>query len=152
MSKAVWIEPFSKKLRGDVLGNLAAYRNGRPHRGQDWHPKEKSPIKAVTSGTIQKVFWTDVLGWVVIHSSYDEHFVLYAHLAAKPDFDKGDKVEAGKTVIGLVGGGKNTPSGSASTGAHLHMSVAKFGKNYKNVDVHLIAFAELVDILELFDK
>jgi hypothetical protein len=34
MSK--YVEPFSPKLRNDEFGNLAPYRNGRPHRGQDW--------------------------------------------------------------------------------------------------------------------
>jgi murein DD-endopeptidase MepM/ murein hydrolase activator NlpD len=44
MSK--YVEPFSPKLRNDEFGNLAPYRNGRPHRGQDWSAKELSPIKA----------------------------------------------------------------------------------------------------------
>jgi murein DD-endopeptidase MepM/ murein hydrolase activator NlpD len=147
----VFTEPFSSKLRGDLFGNLAPYRNGRPHRGQDWHPKEKSPIKAICDGSVGKVVWTDVLGWCLTHSSSDgQYWIQYSHLAEKPSLVKGDKVKGGETVIGLVGGGKNTPSGSASTGAHLHMAVTKMGANYSGVDVHLQPYDKLVDPLELF--
>jgi murein DD-endopeptidase MepM/ murein hydrolase activator NlpD len=72
-------------------------------------------------------------------------FVLYAHLAKQSDLKKDDKVVAGKTVIGLVGGGKNTPSGSASTGAHLHLSIGKANKSWSNPNIHLAAYEALVD-------
>ena len=145
---AIYIEPFSPKLRGDEFGNLAAYRNGRPHRGQDWHPAEKSPIHAITDGTVFLNEWTDVLGWIVVHSAKDGMFVLYAHLAKQSDLKKDEKVVAGKTVIGLVGGGKNTPSGSASTGAHLHLSIAKANNSWSNPAIHLAAYEALVDPLK----
>lgn len=151
MSELVYHEPFPKATRGDELGNLAPYRNGRPHRGQDWAPKEKSPIHAICDGTVGLVAWTDVLGHIIVHSSKDaKHWVLYAHLAEKPTLKKGDKVEGGKTVLGLVGGGKNTPSGSASTGAHLHMTVATMGKDFSGVEAHFLPFERLVDPLTLF--
>lgn len=143
-----YVEPFPAKLRGDEFGNLAPYRNGRPHRGQDWHPAERSPIKAITDGTVFVNTWTDVLGWIVIHSAKDGHWVLYAHLAKQSDLKPQDKVKAGETVIGLVGGGKNTPSGSASTGAHLHLSIGKANKSWSNPNIHLAAYDELVDPLK----
>ena len=145
---AKYFEPFPKATRNDEFGNLAPYRNGRPHRGQDWSPKEKSAIKAITSGTVQKSFWSDVLGWTVIHSTFDNHWVLYAHLAVESTLKKGDKVVGGETVIGLVGGGKNTPSGSASTGAHLHLSLGKMGPAFSGVDIHLAPYEKLVDPLK----
>lgn len=144
----VYFEPFPAKSRGDEFGNLAPYRNGRKHRGQDWSPKENSPIKAITTGTVGLVAWTDVLGWILVHSSHDEKWILYAHLAEKPSLVKGDKVEGGKTVIGKVGGGKNTPSGTASTGAHLHLSIGKMGANYSGVNVHLVGYEQLIDPLK----
>lgn len=142
---AKYVEPFDKKLRGDEFGNLAPYRNGRPHRGQDWHPAEKTPIKAITDGTVFINEWTDVLGWIVIHSAKDGYWVLYAHLAEQSPLKKDDKVVAGQTVIGKVGGGKNTPSGSASTGAHLHLSIGKANKAWSNPKIHLAAYEDLVD-------
>jgi len=145
---AVYFEPFSPKLRGDVFGDLSPYRNGRPHRGQDWHPAEKSPIHAITDGTIFLNEWSDGLGWIVVHSAKDGHFVLYAHLAKQSELKKDDKVVGGKTVIGLVGGGKNTPSGSFSTGAHLHLSIGKANKSWSNPAIHLCAYEQLVDPLK----
>lgn len=140
---AVYIEPFSSKLRGDEFGNLAPYRNGRPHRGQDWHPAELSPIPAITDGTVFVNEWTDVLGWIVIHSTKDGFWVLYAHLAEKSPLVKGDKVVGGKTVLGKVG---NT--GSASTGAHLHLSIGKANKDWSNPNIHLCAYEDLIDPLQ----
>ena len=143
-----YIEPFPAKTRGDEFGNLAPYRNGRPHRGQDWSPAERSAIKAITDGTVFVNTWTDVLGWIVIHSTKDGYWVLYAHLAKESELKKGDKVKAGETVIGLVGGGKNTPSGTASTGAHLHLSIGKANKTFSNPNIHLSAYEDLVDPLK----
>lgn len=143
-----YVEPFDKKLRGDEFGNLAPYRNGRPHRGQDWHPAEKTPIKAITDGTVFINEWTDVLGWIVVHSAKDGYWVLYAHLAEQSPLKLQDKVVAGQTVIGKVGGGKNTPSGSASTGAHLHLSIGKANKAWSNPKIHLAAYEDLVDPLK----
>jgi len=137
---ADYLEPFPKKTRGDELGNLAPYRNGRPHRGQDWSPKELSVIPAITRGKVIFNGWTDVLGWIVIHSTMDELWVLYAHLAEQSTLEVGTVVAIGDP-IGRVGGGKHK-SGSASTGAHLHLALAS-SKN-----VHLCPFDKLVDPLK----
>jgi murein DD-endopeptidase MepM/ murein hydrolase activator NlpD len=118
---AVYVEPFPKAKRGDGFKNFASYRTN-PHRGVDWSVPSHSKIKAITGGTILVVKWTDVLGNIVIQSTYDGHFVLYAHLAKPTELKVGDKVEAGVTLIGEVGGGKDTPSGTASTGSHLHVT------------------------------
>lgn len=143
----IYKEPFAAKLRGDEFGNLAPYRNGRPHRGQDWSPKEKSPISAIVAGTVFVNTWTDVLGHILIQSAGDGHWVLYAHLAEKSPLEKGDKIALGQ-IIGKVGGGKNTPSGSASTGAHLHLSIGKANKGWSNPNIHLAAYEDLVDPLK----
>jgi murein DD-endopeptidase MepM/ murein hydrolase activator NlpD len=144
---ATYLEPFAPKLRGDEFGNLAPYRNGRPHRGQDWSPKELSPIKAITDGTVFINEWSDVLGWFIVHSTKDGYWVLYAHLAEKSSLVKGDKVKIGE-VLGKVGGGRKTPSGSASTGAHLHLSIGKANKAWSNPEIHLAAYKDLVDPLK----
>ena len=149
-----YVEPFSPKLRGDEFGNLAPYRNGRPHRGQDWGAKELSPIKASASGTVFASEWSDVLGWYVTYSAvltdnkgkvYNV-FIQDAHLAKKSDLVKGDKVVAGVTVVGKVGGGKYK-SGSASTGAHLHQTIGKANKSWSNPDVHLAPYSNLLNPL-----
>lgn len=143
-----YFEPFPPKTRGDEFGNLAPYRAGRPHRGQDWSPKENSDIKAITDGTVFVNTWTDVLGWIIIHSAKDGHWVLYAHLAQQSPLKKNDKVIGGQTIIGKVGGGKNTPSGTASTGAHLHLSIGKANKAWSNPNIHLGPYDNLIDPLK----
>jgi len=149
-----YFEPFPVKTRGDEFGNLAAYRNGRPHRGQDWSPKELSPIKASASGTVFTSAWSDVLGWYVTYSAIlvdnkgktHNVFIQDAHLAKQSDLKKGDKVVGGVTVVGKVGGGKYK-SGSASTGAHLHQTIGKANKGWSNPDVHLAAYKDLLNPL-----
>jgi murein DD-endopeptidase MepM/ murein hydrolase activator NlpD len=121
MPEAIYIEPFPKAKRGDEFKNMASYRTN-PHRGVDWSVPSKTPIKAITGGTVMETGWTDVLGNILVQSTYDKHFILYAHLAEPSPLKQGDKVVAGETVIGRVGGGKDTPSGTASTGAHLHVT------------------------------
>ncbi len=141
--KSVYAEPFPAKQRGDLFGNLAPYRNGRPHRGQDWSPAELSPIKSICAGKVHNVFWTDVLGWVIeVWEPIEKVFIQYAHVAPKTaTVKKGDIIKLGQ-VIGKVGGGKNTKSGSASTGAHLHMQISK------KPNGHLAAYNQLIDPLK----
>jgi murein DD-endopeptidase MepM/ murein hydrolase activator NlpD len=147
---AQYFDPFPGN-RGDELGNMASYRK-HPHRGSDWGSKaaiENKPIKAITSGVVKKIFWSDVLGHCLVQGSADGFYWLYAHLAAEPTVAVGNKLEGGKTVIGKVGGGKKTPSGSASTGAHLHMAG---GPMATGQDVHTIAYEKLVDVHKHIDK
>jgi len=137
-----WIEPFAKGKRGDEFGNLAPYREGRPHRGLDWSVPEGSLIKAIASGAIKAVEWSDGLGWYVIQSADGgKKFVIYAHLKDKPKLTIGKFVYAGKTAIGRVG---NT--GKFTTGAHLHLSIATVE------NVHTCAYDKLVDPSPLFDQ
>lgn len=142
MAEAVYKEPFPKAKRGDGFKNMASYRK-HPHRGVDWSVAAHSPIKAITGGTILEVGWTDVLGNIVIQSTFDKHYILYAHLAEPSTLKFKDKVEAGVTVIGKVGGGKDTPSGSASTGAHLHVTYGV---------VRNLITADIKDLRDLFAK
>lgn len=136
---------FGKKLRGDEFGNLAPYRNGRPHRGGDWAPKELSPIKAFCDGKVTNVFWSNVLGWVVEVLAADGIYTQYSHIAPKTvEVDKGELIKAGD-IVGKVGGGKKTPSGSASTGAHLHVAMGKVK------DCHLADRSKLMDPFKWID-
>jgi murein DD-endopeptidase MepM/ murein hydrolase activator NlpD len=151
MAKMQYFDPFVGN-RGDELGNMASYRK-HPHRGSDWGIKkaiENKPIRAITAGRVKKIFWSDVLGHCLVQSSGDGINWLYAHLAVKPTLELNSLLVGGETVIGLVGGGKKTPSGSASTGAHLHMAGAA-----GTLDVHLAPYEKLVDVhkhIDLNDK
>jgi murein DD-endopeptidase MepM/ murein hydrolase activator NlpD len=136
-----WVEPFPISKRGDEFGNLAPYREGRPHRGLDWSVPAGSLIKAIASGAIKQVDWSEGLGWFVIQSADGgKKFVIYAHLQEKPKLTVGKFIYAGKTAIGRVGS-----TGKFSTGAHLHLSVATVE------DVHLCSYDKLVDPADLFE-
>ena len=144
-----YFEPFTGN-RGDERGNMASYRK-HPHRGSDWGKKaaiENKPIHAITNGRVKKIFWSDVLGHCLVQSSGDGFYWLYAHLAAKPALELNAVLEGGKTVIGKVGGGAKTPSGSASTGAHLHMAGTAIEHG---LDVHFVAYEALVDVFKHID-
>lgn len=116
MPEAIYVEPFPKNKRGDGFKNMASYRTN-PHRGVDWSVAGGSKIKAITGGTVMEVGETKVLGNYLIQSTYDGHFILYAHFQVPSTLKQGDKVEAGKTIVGLVG-----TTGTASTGNHLHVT------------------------------
>jgi peptidoglycan hydrolase-like protein with peptidoglycan-binding domain len=131
-------EPFDKKLRNDQFGNMASYRK-HPHRGTDWSPKELSPIPAAAAGKVTQVFWSNVLGWVVEVLHADGVYFQYCHIAPKTVcVDPGEVIKLGQ-IIGKVGGGKKTPSGSASTGAHLHLGASRVKNG------HLADYSKLMD-------
>lgn len=117
--------PFHFSKITGRFGTLSEYRrkNGmQPHSGVDFAMPEGTPIPAIAKGTIVLQQFSKVLGNVsvqrVMSKDGEIYFVGYCHLA-KPGLEVGKKVAEGE-IIGLVG---NT--GSASTGAHLHMTVSK---------------------------
>ena len=112
--------PFPKKTITSRFGTTA--RRLTAHRGLDYAPKEGTRIPAVADGTIQTNKWSKILGWVVVQSAWDSIkgrtvFIGYCHLQEQPKLKVGDRVKEGQT-IGKVG---NT--GSASRGAHLHLTI-----------------------------
>ena len=135
----VYVEPFPKNKRGDGFKNFASYRTN-PHRGVDWSVAGGLKIKAITSGTVMEVGETKVLGNYLIQSTYDGHFILYAHFQVPSTLKQGDKVEAGKTVVGLVG-----TTGTASTGNHLHVTYGVV-KNLITADI-----SDLRDLFAVLD-
>ncbi len=115
-----WRHPFNKKLISSRFGKTE--NRLIPHRGLDYAPKEGARIPAVTSGTVVDVKWSRILGWVLIQSGWDDIaertvFVGYCHLQEKPALVKGAKIIIGQTV------GKVGNTGSASRGAHLHLTI-----------------------------
>lgn len=124
--------PFDVKKITGRFGTLSEYRrkNGmQPHSGLDFAMPEGTPIPAIAKGTITLQQFSMILGNVselrvmafdpAGDRSKKEIFYLgYSHLKAE-GLPVGTKVQEGAT-IGLVG---NT--GSASSGAHLHLTVSK---------------------------
>jgi murein DD-endopeptidase MepM/ murein hydrolase activator NlpD len=122
--------PFEPKFITGRFGTLSEFRkknNMQPHSGVDWAKPEGTPIPSIASGTIVLQQWSDVLGNVsvlrVMGKDKALYYVGFCHLA-KPGLEVGTKVKEGD-VVGLIGGGKKFPSGSASSGGHLHLTVSK---------------------------
>ncbi len=116
--------PFPWQKITGRFGTLSEFRKARgmqPHSGTDWAMPEGTPIPAIANGTIVLQQFSKILGNVSVQRVADKEgklwFVGYCHLKDQ-GLDVGTKVREGQTV-GLVG---NT--GSASTGAHLHMTVS----------------------------
>jgi murein DD-endopeptidase MepM/ murein hydrolase activator NlpD len=117
--------PFEPKFITGRFGTLSEFRkkNGmQPHSGVDWAKPEGTPIPAIANGTIVMQQFSQVLGNVsvlrVMGKDAKLYYVGFCHLKAE-GHEVGTKVQEGDT-IGFVG---NT--GSASSGAHLHLTVSK---------------------------
>lgn len=140
---AIYVEPFPKNKRGDGFKNMASYRT-QPHRGVDWSVAGGSKIKAITGGTVMEVGETKILGHYLVQSTYDKHFILYAHLQVPTTLKQGDKVEAGKTIVGLVG-----TTGTASTGNHLHVT---YGVKKNLITAGMLDLRDLFAVLDAAPK
>lgn len=117
--------PFEPKFITGRFGTLSEFRkkNGmQPHSGLDFARPEGTPIPAIANGTIVLQQFSQVLGNVsvlrVMGKDAKLYYVGFCHLKAE-GLEVGTKVQEGDT-IGFVG---NT--GSASSGAHLHLTVSK---------------------------
>jgi murein DD-endopeptidase MepM/ murein hydrolase activator NlpD len=117
--------PFSYKKITGRFGTLSEYRrrnNMQPHSGLDFAMPEGTPIPALANGTIVLQQFSKVLGNVsvlrVMGKDGKLYFIGYCHLA-QPGHPVGTKVKQDEAV------GKVGNTGSASTGAHLHMTVSK---------------------------
>ncbi len=129
----MWQHPFPESTITSRFGSLA--RRKTPHRGTDYAPKAGSLIPAVTDGECVAVRWSNVLGWVMIQKA-GKHYIGYCHLSCNKHginckglvdhkdgstcmvrLKPGDKLKMGQPA-GRVG---NT--GSASRGAHLHITL-----------------------------
>lgn len=122
--------PFDPKFITDRFGTLSEFRKARgmqPHSGVDFGRPDNTPIPSVANGTIVLRQWSDVLGNVsvlrVMGKDKELRYFGFCHLA-EPGLPVGTRVKEGD-IIGKVGGGRKTPSGSASSGAHLHLTLSK---------------------------
>lgn len=107
----------------DPFGNHSAFRKSKgfgPHRGDDWMPGAGARIPASGAGRVVSVTWNGALGWVLVveYNSLPGVFFGYCHLRDKPSLHAGTRFGFWDT-LGIVG---NT--GSASFGAHLHLTAS----------------------------
>ena len=136
---AEWQHPFPESTITSRFWSMV--RRTTPHRGTDYAPGANKLIPAVTDGECVAVQWSNVLGWVMIQKA-GKHYIGYCHLACNKhgidckgpsqhtdgstcmkNLKPGHKLEKGQPA-GRVG---NT--GSASRGAHLHITLGTTPKS-----------------------
>ena len=124
--------PFHHSKITGRFGTLSEFRKARgmqPHSGLDFGVPEGTPLPALADGTITLQQFSKVLGNVSElrvmafdpagdRSKKEIFYVGYSHLKAE-GLPVGTKVQEGDTIA-FCG---NT--GSASSGAHLHLTVSK---------------------------
>tara|TARA_R110000787_G_scaffold21433_2_gene63426 strand:- start:277 stop:996 length:720 start_codon:yes stop_codon:yes gene_type:complete len=92
-------------------------RNGRPHKGVDYHSKAPVDIYAAADGTIREETYRDDYGNMIVIDHGHGVFTRYAHLQGFGAFGEGDTVSAGE-VIGVMGNTANYP-----IPRHLHYEI-----------------------------
>lgn len=125
--------PFPSSYWADPFGDWPQWRKDAglgPHRGLDMNGLPKgTPIPASGRG---RVTWrtnladpeTTELGHrIVVFYPEANVYLGYSHLHESPSLNVGDEVALGQTV-GLLGN-----SGTASTGAHLHLTASRSNGN-----------------------
>ena len=113
-----------------LKGGFEERRSGgaRPHEAVDILAPRFTPVYAVESGTIAKLFFSKAGGITVYQFDPTGRFCYYyAHLERyAPGLQDGETVERGQ-VIGYVGTSGNAPPGTP----HLHFAVFELGSDQR---------------------
>jgi hypothetical protein len=107
--------PMSFKISSE-FGAVEQVRNNVPHTGIDLVIPEGTKLRPIIDGVVEQVLHNPKIGNGVIIQAQDGTHHIYGHLS-KVYVHVGDKLQAGKSIIGLSGNTGN------STGAHLHFAV-----------------------------
>ena len=103
-----------------------SWRQTGVHEGNDIFAEPRTPVRAITDGTVENAGWLFYSGWRIGIRGDDGRYWFYAHLAEPPSTVQGQRVEAGQK-IGLVGntGYGGTPGHKDEFSAHLHVGIQK---------------------------
>ena len=114
----------------DVLTFNRTMQDWRTHDGVDIAASLGAEVKALTNGTVTRVYDDDLLGTTVVIRHRDGLESVYANLAAAPTVAEGDQVVVGQ-VIGSVGDTALCETGEV---CHLHFAMAKDGVSVDPTD------------------
>ncbi|MCS1352133.1 M23 family metallopeptidase [Mechercharimyces sp. CAU 1602] len=110
----------------DSWGAARTYGGERQHEGTDMFAKPKTPIVAVTAGTIVRKGWNELGGWSLTlrDSKHPQIYYYYAHMNHYADgIEEGDRIEK-EDVIGYVGDSGYGPEGTTGQfPSHLHFGI-----------------------------
>lgn len=109
--------PLLTTPKGGEFGST--YNRAHPHRGHDFSELRgaKGNIHPVVAGFVRKNEESSILGWVVVVEDDNHKFWGYCHMKAKSLRKVGERVTIA-SILGVVG-----DTGSASQGAHLHLTL-----------------------------
>jgi peptidoglycan LD-endopeptidase LytH len=122
------IVEITPPIRGLVLANLrdmfAEVHNGHPHEAIDILEPRGTPVRAVVSGTIRKLFLSKPGGnTIYLFDEMGVYCYYYAHLDGYAEgLHEGMRVEPGD-VIGFVGSTGNADPRTP----HLHFAITELG-------------------------
>lgn len=116
------IPPVNGPL-GDRFGAMASYRT-HPHRGQDWSVGEGTAVKACAAGKVVATNTSSELGRMVQIQHEGGWVTQYCHLSNNNIKSVGDTVNQGEYIA------NSGNTGTATTGAHLHLALMKGGQYY----------------------
>ncbi|CAB4123858.1 Peptidase M23 [uncultured Caudovirales phage] len=105
---------------GDRFGATASYRT-HPHRGQDWSVSEGTLVRACADGKVIATNTSGELGRMVQIQHDGGYITQYCHLSNNSIVGVGDAVKQGQQVA------SSGNTGTATTGAHLHLALMKGG-------------------------
>jgi murein DD-endopeptidase MepM/ murein hydrolase activator NlpD len=116
------IPPVNGPL-GDRFGATSSYRT-HPHRGQDWSVGEGTQVKSCAAGKVVATNTSTELGRMVQIQHEGGWITQYCHLSNNNIKTVGDTVGQGEYIA------NSGNTGTATTGAHLHLALMKGGKYY----------------------
>jgi MYXO-CTERM domain-containing protein len=122
-SRTCYSYPFPLSTISSPFGAPRSYGG---HAGTDFAPRSGASIPAIASGVVALNRRSDVLGNVLVIRHPDGMHSGYSHMLSPSRLAAGTRVERGQ-IIGQVG---NT--GSASMGAHLHLTLGTTAESYYN--------------------
>ncbi len=123
---------FVLPISGEMINTFSAgelvldktMKDWRTHNGVDFAAKAGTPVKAVTDGTVTKVYSDSMWGTVVEITHANGMVSRYCSLTDAVTVAEGDAVEIGE-VIGCVG---DTALAEVGLPTHLHFEVLVDGK------------------------
>lgn len=104
------------------------------HEGNDIFAEPGTPVRAITSGRVEKIGWLFYSGWRVGVRGDDGRYWFYAHLRRyAPGLDDGDRVQSGD-VLGAVGntGYGDDPGHDNEFTYHLHVGIQEADGSWIN--------------------
>jgi murein DD-endopeptidase MepM/ murein hydrolase activator NlpD len=116
--------PIAGLALADLRDMFAEIHSGHPHEAIDIQEPRGTPVRAVVSGTVRKLFLSKPGGNTIYEfDEIEEYCYYYAHLDGYAEgLREGMRVERGE-VIGFVG---STGNADART-PHLHFAIFELG-------------------------